>query len=163
MNKMESFGFVADDASTSEAEAEPAPADCVAGVMTIGHLAAVAGVTLRALRFYQARGLLAPARSGAARVYGNADRKRLALILQGKRLGFTLGEIRAMISAREHGSRKSLPIGRRQCIEQINLLERRRRDIDLAVAELRRIYSALFMVLEASPPPSAAPAKSRTQ
>jgi len=112
--------------------------------ITIGELAREAGVTLRALRFYQSKGLLAPARDGVSRVYGQADRDRLALILQGKRLGFTLHEIREMLAARARGCHKALPIDRKKCIEQINLLERQRHDIERALAELRRIYTGMF-------------------
>jgi DNA-binding transcriptional MerR regulator len=164
MNRAERFNRVADDLAISQGESQAdaggTPADRLAGALTIGELARAAGVTLRALRFYQTKGLLTPGRSGPARIYSSADRERLALILQGKRLGFTLGEIRAMIPARDRGWRKSLPISRGQCIEQINLLERRRRDIDLAVAELRRIYTAMFAAPEGLPTPNAAPVKS---
>src|SRR5262245_34830119 len=61
--------------------------------LTIGELARDAGVTLRALRFYQSKGLLTPRRNGSARLFSHDDRERLALILQGKRPGFTLIEI----------------------------------------------------------------------
>jgi DNA-binding transcriptional MerR regulator len=85
--------------------------------LTIGELARDSGVTLRALRFYQSKGLLAPRRHGSARLFSLEDRDRLALILQGKRLGFTLTEIREMLSARDRGCAKALPIGRRKCVE----------------------------------------------
>ena len=114
---------------------------------TIGELAREAGVTLRALRFYQSKGLLTPARDGRARVYDRADRDRLAIILQGKRLGFTLCEIRDMLAARARGCDKSLPISRKKCVEQIQLLERRRRDIELALSELRAIYTGMFKAI----------------
>ncbi|HYV69974.1 MAG TPA: MerR family transcriptional regulator [Pseudolabrys sp.] len=120
--------------------------------LTIGELARDSGVTLRALRFYQSKGLLAPRRNGLARLFSSEDRDRLALILQGKRLGFTLTEIREMLSARECGCVKALPIGRRKCVEQINLLERQRRDIEGALAELRQIYTEMFIASELSPP-----------
>ena len=74
--------------------------------LTIGELARGSGVTLRALRFYQSKGLLAPRRHGSARLFSLEDRDRLALILQGKRLGFTLTEIREMLSARDRGCAK---------------------------------------------------------
>jgi len=114
---------------------------------TIGELAREAGVTLRALRFYQSKGLLTPARDGRARVYARADRDRLAIILQGKRLGFTLCEIRGMLAARARGCDKSLPINRKTCVEQIKLLERQRRDIELALSELRAIYTGMFKAI----------------
>src|SRR5262245_21347759 len=76
------------------------PADDT-GYFTIGELARDAGVTLRALRFYQNKGLLTPRRNGSARLFTHEDRDRLDLILQGKRLGFTLTEIREMLAARD--------------------------------------------------------------
>lgn len=114
-------------------------------LFTIGELARAVGVTVRALRFYQSKGLLGQHGAGnAAKVFGQDDRHRLVLILQGKRLGFTLNEIREFLPVRESHRTKVLPIGRRKCVDQINLLERQRRDIDEAIAELRRIYTEMF-------------------
>jgi DNA-binding transcriptional MerR regulator len=114
--------------------------------MAIGEFARQAGVTLRALRFYQSKGLLAPARDGHARVYNQTDRERLAVVLQGKRLGFTLCEIREMLAVRAsaRGCDKSLPVSRKKCVEQIKLLERQRRDIESALGELRAIYTGML-------------------
>ena len=120
-------------------------------VLPSENLRAISGVTLRALRFYQSKGLLAPRRNGSARLFSYEDRDRLVLILQGKRLGFTLTEIREMLSARDRGYSKALPIGRRKCVEQINMLERQRRDIDGALAELRQIYTEMFVASDLSP------------
>ncbi len=126
-------------------DSEGAPkAARVADRFTIGELAREFGVTLRALRFYQSKGLLAPQRDGSARVFSHEDRNCLALILQGKRLGFTLTEIREMLAARARGCTKRLPINRRKCVEQINMLEQQRRDIDRALTELRQIYTEIF-------------------
>ena len=108
-------------------------------------------MTLRALRFYQSKGLLAPHRDGGARVFSHADRDRLALILQGKRLGFTLTEIREMLTARARGCANALPISRGKCVEQINMLERQRRDVETALAELRQIYTEMFTSSDAPP------------
>jgi hypothetical protein len=55
-------------------------------------------------------------------------------------------EIREMLAARAHGCTKNLPINRTKWVEQIKMLERRRREIDRALAELRRIYTDLFIV-----------------
>jgi len=107
--------------------------------ITIGELAREAGVTLRALRFYKSKGLLAPQRDGKTWLFSSEDRARLAMIQQGKRLGFTLGEIRAMLGAR--GCAKMLPISRKKCAEQIKLLEDQQRAIELALAELRQIHT----------------------
>jgi DNA-binding transcriptional MerR regulator len=101
-------------------------------------------VTLRALRFYQSKGLLTPRRDGTCRIFSNEDRARVALIQQGKRLGITLWEIRDMLGARTRDRAKLLPIGRKKCVEQIKLLENQRRGIELALAELRQIYTGMF-------------------
>ena len=95
---------------------------------------------------------------GRARVFSPEDRDCLALILQGKRLGFTLTEIREMLAARARGDcTKNLPINRTKCVEQIKMLERHRRDIDRALAELRRIYIDIFIVSNLRPAGASGP------
>lgn len=64
---------------------------------TVGELADELGITTRTLRFYEAEGLIAPARAGVARVYDHRDRTRLRLILRGKRFGMSLSEIREIV------------------------------------------------------------------
>ncbi|HEX8304505.1 MAG TPA: MerR family DNA-binding transcriptional regulator [Jatrophihabitans sp.] len=64
---------------------------------TVGELADELGITTRTLRFYEAEGLIAPARAGSARVYDHRDRARLRLILRGKRFGMSLSEIREIV------------------------------------------------------------------
>ena len=63
----------------------------------IAELAREFGITPRAIRFYEDKGLLSPARDGQRRIYGSRDHVRLRLIMRGKRLGFSLDEIREMI------------------------------------------------------------------
>jgi DNA-binding transcriptional MerR regulator len=60
---------------------------------SIGELAGEFGISTRAIRFYEAKGLIAPDRVGSNRIYTKRDRARLILILRGKRLGFSLEEI----------------------------------------------------------------------
>ena len=111
---------------------------------TIGELARDFGVTLRALRFYENKGLLSPQREGLSRLYPQGDRTRLALILKGKKLGFTLGEIRQMIAAEEgDADANTLALSREKCLEQIELLERQKADLEEGLNELFRIYSSL--------------------
>jgi DNA-binding transcriptional MerR regulator len=112
---------------------------------TIGDLAHEFGTTLRTLRFYEQKGLLSPRHDGTLRVYSDEDRARLALVLKGKRLGFTLGEIAEMLAARDGGEGRSLDLSRQKCIDQIKLLERQKRDIEQAIAELRQIYSSFYV------------------
>jgi DNA-binding transcriptional MerR regulator len=114
------------------------------GEFTIGELSREFGVTLRALRFYENKGLISPQRDGLNRLYSQGDRTRLALILKGKKLGFTLGEIRQMIAAEESaGDSDALTFSREKCLEQIRLLERQKAEIEEGLAELQRIYKSL--------------------
>ena len=64
---------------------------------TIGDLAREFGVTLRTLRFYEDKDLIRPRRQGLNRLYGRRDRARLKLILLGKKVGFSLAEIKEML------------------------------------------------------------------
>jgi DNA-binding transcriptional MerR regulator len=109
--------------------------------MTIGQVAREFGVTPRALRFYEARRLIAPQRNGSSRLYGRSDRDRIALVLTGRRLGFTLEEIKRLLDGPDG---KSLSLTREKCVEQINFLERQKRDIERALGELRQIYSSFY-------------------
>jgi DNA-binding transcriptional MerR regulator len=111
---------------------------------TIGELSREFGVTLRALRFYENKGLISPHRDGLNRLYSQGDRTRLALILKGKKLGFTLGEIRQMIAVEESTTdRDALTLSREKCLEQISLLERQKAEIEEGLSELQRIYTSL--------------------
>ena len=73
------------------------------GEFSISELATEFDVTPRAIRFYEAHGLLAPKRAGQRRIYSPRDRTRLKLTLRGKRLGLTLSEIRELIDMYEPG------------------------------------------------------------
>jgi len=64
------------------------------GLFSVSQLANQLGVTARTIRFYEDKGLVAPSRAGTTRVYTVRDRARLMLILRGKRLGFSLREIK---------------------------------------------------------------------
>ncbi|BCM85627.1 MerR family transcriptional regulator [Methylobacterium indicum] len=108
--------------------------------MTIGDLAEEFGVTLRALRFYEAKGLLHPQRRGTTRLYTEDDRSRLATILRGKELGFTLREIAAMVDGdelAETGAGGALALSPAQVAEQITHLENQKAEIERALEALR--------------------------
>lgn len=64
---------------------------------TIGEMCEAFSVTPRTLRFYEAKELLYPQRIGQKRLFTKSDRARLKLILQGKRFGFSLEEIRQLL------------------------------------------------------------------
>jgi DNA-binding transcriptional MerR regulator len=110
---------------------------------SIGDLAREFGVTLRTLRFYEDRGLLAPVRDRLTRIYSVRDRNRLALILKGKRLGFTLTEIRSMIAAEERSNTEVLDLNldMRKVEDQIRHLENQKKEIETALDDLRRRLS----------------------
>jgi DNA-binding transcriptional MerR regulator len=112
-------------------------------LMTIGEVAREFGMTVRALRFYEARRLITPQRHGALRLYDRGARERLTLILTARRLGFTLAEIKDIVGA----SGNELHLTRQQCLAQINLLERQKRGIEVAIAELRKIYTSFYRTL----------------
>lgn len=109
-----------------------------ARTFTIRQLCLEFKCTPRALRFYEDKGLLTPARDGMNRVYSYKDRARLQLILRGKRVGLALaaiGEILDLYEVDDGGAAqnaKSLAKFR----EQLVVLEAKRRDIDKAIAEL---------------------------
>ncbi len=144
--------YAADLAVTDGAARDGHDRGCGAGAadtpMTIGEVAREFGITLRALRFYEAKRLIAPRRHGATRLYRRSDRERIALILTGRRLGFTLAEIRDLV---DRPGGKGLHPTRANCVEQINLLERQKRGIELAIAELRRIYTSFYKALLEDP------------
>jgi DNA-binding transcriptional MerR regulator len=112
---------------------------------TVGELADELGVTTRTLRFYEAEGLLAPARSGANRVYGPRDRARLRLILRGRRFGMTLAECREIVDmydgaeSSEHRQLTTL-LGRLDEIAED--LVRRRDDLDRTLAEVGEVAAS---------------------
>jgi DNA-binding transcriptional MerR regulator len=106
---------------------------------TITDLAHEFKVTARAIRFYEDKGLLHPSRQGMMRVYTKRDRARLQLILRGKRLGFSLAEIREMIDLYDlgDGQLEQLRLTLKRSRERLSALEQQRRDIEAAVVELK--------------------------
>ncbi len=101
--------------------------------------------TPRALRFYEDKGLLSPARQGLNRVYSYRDRARLQLILRGKRVGLSLAEIREILQlyGKEDGGAAQSAKALRKFRERIVAFEQQREDIDHAIAELREACARL--------------------
>ncbi|WP_237068533.1 MerR family transcriptional regulator [Microbulbifer guangxiensis] len=107
-------------------------------VYSISDLSREFGITTRAIRFYEDRGLLSPERRGQARIYSPEDRVRLKLILRGKRLGFSLDESREIIEMYDpaHGNVEQLQ-RLLQGIEQKRAqLQQQLRDIQSLMGEL---------------------------
>ena len=91
---------------------------------TIGQLAREFGLTLRALRFYEDRGLISPGRECSTRVYTHRDRARLSMIVKAKALGFTLSEIKETLAeGNPIGEPHGLPLSSSQIADQIAHLE----------------------------------------
>ena len=119
------------------AEARPEGPD----FFTVNQLAEALGVTARAIRFYEAKGLIAPKRAGTTRVFDRRDRARLMLVLRGKRLGFSLARIREFLDLYDADRTQAAQLrllldGTR---ERIRELERQRADLDQTLRELREL------------------------
>jgi len=110
---------------------------------SISDLAQEFNLTTRAIRFYEDEGLLQPGRSGRRRVYSARDRVRLKLILRGKRLGFSLSDVRDIIEMYDldAGETGQLRYFLDQIQERREALEQQRTDIDLTLRELDEIES----------------------
>ena len=107
---------------------------------TITELSREFSVTARAIRFYEDKGLIAPQRNGQQRVFSPRDRARLKLILQGKRVGFSLSEIGEMLDLYDLGDRRETQLRhtRQKFERQIVDLEQQREDIEGALEELNK-------------------------
>jgi DNA-binding transcriptional MerR regulator len=104
-------------------------------------------VSIRALRFYEDRGLLHPRREGTIRRYDSRDRLHLKMILKGKQLGFTLSEIHDILACQEEGAGKTeleMSLLPEQITAQISYLERQRGQIDEAIGALRDAHRRLL-------------------
>jgi DNA-binding transcriptional MerR regulator len=112
---------------------------------TITELCEEFGVTARALRFYEDEGLIAPERKGTQRVYSHRDRARLAWILRGKRVGFSLTDIRELIDLYDVGDGRRTQRQRTidRCRARIDTLNAQKHDIDAAIAELTEFTALL--------------------
>ena len=115
--------------------------DATARLLTITELAGQLGVTARAIRFYEDKGLISPSRAGATRVYTRRELARMQLILRGKRLGFSLRDIKQFLDLYDldptHGEQMRQLLTRvRHRIEE---LEKTRAAVTETLAELGEI------------------------
>ena len=100
------------------------------------------GVTHRAIRFYESKGLLSPKRLNGARIYSRRDRARLHIIVRAKSLGYTLEDTRDYLDLygrHGEGRIRQLEISAARSAEMIEELEAKKRQIEEQIEELRLI------------------------
>ena len=116
-----------------------------AEAFTITDLARAFDVTARTLRFYESEGLLKPERRGSQRLYSRADRARLAWILRGRSVGFSLADIRDLLDLYAPGEarRPQLEAAREKTEARIAALKEQRDAIDATLAELQQFHATL--------------------
>jgi DNA-binding transcriptional MerR regulator len=120
-------------------------------VLTIRDLTREFSVSARTLRFYEEKGLLNPKRRGEQRLYSRRDRARLAYVLAGKQVGFSLEEVREMLDLYDLGDGQvtQLKVALAKFGERIERLEKQKSDIDRVVAELTRASNVMKAKLQA--------------
>jgi DNA-binding transcriptional MerR regulator len=117
---------------------------------TIGELAEEFGITSRTLRLYEEERLLDPHREGTRRIYNERNRVRLRLILRGKRLGWSLSEIRESFDLYDSslGEEAQLELMLEKLEQRRGTLMEQKKDIDNALQDLERIASDAQQALQ---------------
>ena len=120
---------------------------------SIADLADEFGISTRTIRFYDSKGLLEPKRVGTTRVFRRRDRARLALILRGKRLGFTLREISEYLDMYDLDLSQAAQVSLldQRVGERIAMLERQMHDLETTLGELHDIKRQTEAVLARNP------------
>ena len=111
------------------------------GYYRIGDMAREFDVTLRTLRFYEDKGLLSPKRDGSTRLYSRRDRTRLQLILLGRKVGFTLRDVKQMIDLYDPKgtNAKQLRVTLEKSEKQMNRLVKQREALEEAIGDLGQL------------------------
>jgi DNA-binding transcriptional MerR regulator len=117
---------------------------------SIGELAEEFGITSRTLRLYEEEGLLDPLRDGTRRIYNERNRVRLRLILRGKRLGWSLSEIRELFDLYDSslGEQAQLELMLEKLAHRREMLIEQKNDIDHALQELDHIVANAEQALQ---------------
>ncbi len=128
----------------SSAGAQPASTSEIApgasdDYLRIGEIARSYGITLRTLRFYEDKGLLTPHRDGTTRLYSKKDIARLRLILLGRKVGFSLREVKQMMDLYDPAgtNAKQLRVALDKGERQLGRLEKQRQLVEESIGELR--------------------------
>lgn len=118
---------------------------------TISELSKEFNITPRSIRHYEDERLIAPQRNGSQRIYSKGDRVRLQLILRGKRIGFSLSEIREIINMYDSnsGEEKQTELLLRKIAERRDALYQQQQDIKTMLVELDQLEQKLNQNIEA--------------
>ncbi len=110
-------------------------------LFSVTQLARDLGLSARTVRFYEDKGLIAPRRAGNNRVYTSRDRARMILILRGKRLGFSLREIKEYLDLYDldPSRAKQVRLLLKAVRSRIALLEEQRVALEQTLSELRQV------------------------
>jgi len=117
-------------------------------LFSIADLAREFDISTRTIRFYESKGLIAPERVGATRIFRRRDRARLILILRGKRLGFSLRDISDYLSLYDADKFQQVHLLADKVSERLASLEAQQRDLETTIAELRDIQRLTEQRLE---------------
>lgn len=123
-------------------EAVPSNDDAVSDMQEeytrIGEMAKTYGVTLRTLRFYEDKGLITPKRDGSTRLYSRRDKARLKLILLGRKVGFSLRDVKQIMDLYDPtgANTKQLRLTIEKSEKQLARLQKQRAAIDEAIGDL---------------------------
>ncbi len=121
-----------------------------AQTFTVTQLCREFDVTPRALRFYEAKGLLYPAREGMRRRFDQRDRARLALILRGKRFGFSLAEIGELLDLYDADNTQVSQLTRTMEVadRRLDAMRRQRDELTIAIEELQKQINLVGTMLD---------------
>lgn len=119
-------------------------------LFSISEIARETDVTPRTIRFYESKGLITPRRAGNTRVYTHRDKTRMTLILRGKRLGFSLAEIKEYLDLYDHDSKHAEQTQHLlvRVRKRISDLEHQSRDLKAALKELADIERQAVQVID---------------
>lgn len=120
---------------------------------SISELSATFNLTSRALRFYETKKLIEPTRAGSRRIYSKRDKARLALIVQGKNVGFSLDEIKEMLDLYDirDGQKTQMKITSLKFRAQIAKLIKQKTQIEVAITELTKLCDQVDVVVGGQP------------
>jgi DNA-binding transcriptional MerR regulator len=123
----------------------------------IGEMAKMFDVTLRTLRFYEDKGLISPKRDGSTRLYTRRDKARLKLILLGRKIGFSLRDVKQIMDLYDPNgaNTKQLRLTMEKSEKQLARLQKQRAAIDEAISELSDMMSEVRKMLAERTTPAA--------